>query len=473
MVDLKKTKMTCTIGPATWDTENLEKLIKAGMNVARLNFSHGDYNTFKDIIKTIRSLSADLNIPVAILQDLQGPKIRVGVLPDEPRKITTGEELILTLDDKNLEPNDIPVQYDFIQYMKPDDTIYLDDGYMELKTIKKLGNGKLLTKVVHGGNLKSKKGINLPDTFLPDASMTKKDREDLDFGISQDVDYIGLSFVQTVDDIEACRNILKKAGSRAKVVSKIERKAAVANLEDMVRASDAIMLARGDLAVEAGMTEVPIAQREAVKLTRQMKKPIIIATQVLESMITNPRPTRAEANDAAVAAYDQVDSLMLSGESAAGQFPILAAQTMTDISERISHEALKDRHFNAENVFKTTEQTDAVAMAAFILAERIGAKAIVIGTATGGSAAALSNYRPSQTIFAVTDDQKVYNQLALYWGVRSLKMKKVKDASEFVENAVKDITRMGWLKKGDLVVVANGSQTGIPGGTNMIKVETI
>lgn len=325
-MEQKRTKLIATIGPSSSSPKMIRSLIKAGLNIARLNFSHGTHQEKKGQIKNIRRISKELNIPVAIIADLQGPKLRLGAF-DEIKSIKKGNILFLSI-----EPTDgvIPVQVDLSPHVYKGERIFINDGIIEFIILEV--KGKILKlQAQNDGVISSKKGLNIPDSTFSDSAFTKKDQEDIEFSLNEGMDFIALSFIQTVQDIEAARSVIKKFGSKAQIISKIEKKMAVENLEEIMKASDMVMVARGDLGVETKASHVPLIQQRILNLGKKLKKPVIIATHMLESMILNPRPTRAEVSDIANAVFDKVDAVMLSAETASGKYPVEAVEMMHEI----------------------------------------------------------------------------------------------------------------------------------------------
>jgi pyruvate kinase len=467
---IKKTKIICTIGPSSWDYDTLKKLAEAGMNVARLNFSHGTHEEKSQQIKFIRQISSELNKPIMILADLQGPKLRLGKIEGK-REIAKGETLNLTLNPTSEE--EIPIQFDLSPYVKRDQRIYLNDGLVEL-TVVDVRNKVIVTRSQNSGVISSNKGVNVPDTYLKDASFTSKDFEDAEFALQEDVDYIALSFVQRPDDIDPARNLIKKYQSRTKIMVKIEKKEAVENLEEIILRSEAVMVARGDLAIEIPAAKVPIVQQRIIRIARQHHKPVIVATQMLESMIENPRPTRAEVSDVANAVLDQVDAVMLSAESANGKYPVEAVQTMKDVilSVEENPEYKHAIHINWEKFSKEDLHFNAITSAASNLAYNSQAGAVVVGTKTGRTAHMLSAFRPTSEIIAVVHDMKVYNQLALVWGVYATIIEPEETIDGFLKRIHNRLEELDILKKGDRVVMITGETIGIAGQTSTIRLVT-
>lgn len=467
---IKKTKIICTIGPSSWDFDTLKALAEAGMNVARLNFSHGTHDEKREQIKFLRQISEKLNKPIMIMADLSGPKLRLGEISGV-RKIEKGETLNLTLNPASDE--EIPIQFDLSPYVKKDQRIYLNDGLVELKVLE-VRNKVIVAQAQNNGEISSHKGVNIPDTYLKDASFTSKDFEDAEFALSEDVDYLALSFVQRPDDLDKPRELIQKHQSRTKIMVKIEKKEAVENLEEIILRSDAVMVARGDLAIEIPASKVPIVQQKTIRIARQHHKPVVIATQMLESMIENPRPTRAEVSDVANAVLDQVDAVMLSAESANGKYPVEAVTTMKEVilSVEENPDYKHSIYINWEKFSQEDLHFNAITSAASNLAFNAHAEAVVVGTKTGRTAHMLSAFRPTSEIIAVVHDIKTYNQLALVWGVYATIIDPGEDIDTFLERIHQRLEELDILKKGDRVVMITGETAGVAGQTSTIRLVT-
>lgn len=467
---IKKTKIVCTIGPSSWDYETLKKLAEAGMNVARLNFSHGTHEEKSKQIRFIRQISNELNKPIMILADLQGPKLRLGSIEGK-KQIKKGDVLNLTLNPTS--EDEIPIQFDLSPFVKRDQRVYLNDGLVELKVVE-VKNRVIAAKAQNDGVISSNKGVNIPDTYIKDASFTDKDFEDAEFALGEDVDYIALSFVQRPEDIDAARNLIQKHQSRTKIMVKIEKNEAVENLEEIIVRSDAVMVARGDLAIEIPASKVPIVQQKIIRYARQHHKPVVVATQMLESMIENPRPTRAEVSDVANAVLDQVDAVMLSAESANGKYPVESVRTMKDVILSVEENPDFRRiiQINWEKFSQEELHFNAITSAASNLAFNTQAEAIVVGTKTGRTAHMLSAFRPSAEIIAVVHDTKVYNQLALVWGVYATIIEPNENIDEFLKRIRDRLDELDILKKGDRVVMITGETVGVAGQTSTIRLVT-
>ncbi len=467
-----KTKIIATIGPASNNKEILKKMIRAGVNVVRLNFSHGTYEQHGDVIKMIRSLSREMNQPVGILLDLQGPKVRTGKLKNGAAvalekngffKITskrvTGSSEIVGTTYKNL-PGDV----------KSGDKILVDDGLIELKVIESTPD-TVTCKVRIGGMLKENKGINLPGVQVSAPSLTEKDKKDLRFGIQNDVDYVALSFVREAEDLQDVKDIIKKMGSDIPVVAKIEKPEAVGNIDEILAATDAVMVARGDLGVEMQHEKVPTIQKMIIQKAIAANKPVITATQMLESMHQNPIPTRAEASDVFNAIMDGTDAVMLSGETASGQYPVEAVKMMS----KIATQAERSQFLNYNLVHAKDPDnivTQAVAQSAVDMVRDVGARAIIAFSVSGSTSKYISKHRPSRRVYAFTPSTHVYNRLALVWGLAPTLISRNQDTKKLMDAAENLLVGKGVIKPGDLVVIITGLALKT-GSTNMIKIHRV
>jgi pyruvate kinase len=471
---LKRTKIVATLGPASDSPKKIEELIKAGMNVARLNFSHGTHDWHLTTAEKVRRAAEKLKKPVAILQDLQGPKFRVGTLLEEKIDIVKGEKV--TLHHGEIQTDErIPVPLDMFPYLKPGDRILIQDGIIRLSVLSVNKRKKeAVCEVRVPGAVKSKKGINIPDTKLPPMSLTEKDLMDLKITEKLGADFVAFSFVQDVDDIYQLREILSKKKNPPKIIVKLETREAVKNLEALIRETDAIMVARGDLAVEMEPENVPLIQRQVIKLARKYHTPVIVATQMLESMVNSPEPTRAEVNDVATAVLDHVDGVMLSAESATGAYPVEAVGMMKRIIKRVErhrHELRAD--FAIDALSESDDQTTSVAAAACILSHQLSASLIVVATSSGKTAIRVASYRPTTPIIAVTDNPRTWRQLALVWGVKTFCAEDYTDDDHMFYFAKRQILRKGYAHPGEKVVFVSGQKPHQAGGTNSITVEIL
>ena len=474
----KKTKIVCTIGPASSSPEVLRALAEAGMNVARINFSHGTHDSNTKIIKTIKDLREKTGKNLGILQDLGGPKIRVGHLPPEGVTLPDGDTIRLRSDTgqcayKEGEP--IPINYPALLQDVPEESrVLLDDGLLELKVESHRG-GCLQCRILHGGRLYSHKGVNFPDLILSLGAPTEKDLEDLRCGLDQGVDFVALSFVQAASDLEALREAMKNSKSAPGVIAKLERGSALQNLDSIIAASDGIMVARGDLGIEADISMIPVYQKTAIRKANLSGVPVITATQMLDSMIRNPLPTRAEVTDVANAIYDGSDAIMLSGETAVGAYPVQSVRMMRRIADHVEENLGLDRGWvraeEQESVYSTQL---AVAHSVCQTAERLGARCIVAQTISGTTARLISMYRPCTPIIGLTPEETTFHQLSLVWGIESLLIPKFdKDFLRTAAAGDKILIEKGYAQKGDLVVISAGIPAAKSGGTNVMKLHTV
>jgi len=467
-VIFKRTKILATVGPITSTPEMLEALINAGVNGLRLNFSHGDYEERTEQIQWIREASAKIGKPVAILQDLQGPKIRLGML-NENTPVKTGDEIIL---DHAAEHNGLtfPVQYNLAEKVKVGEPIYIFDGKVRTTVIEITSDTAIKLRVENDGTLMSKKGINLPDTDFGGDILTPKDLKDLEYGLTQDIDYVALSFVQSPDDIHNLRQILVAGGSQAQIVAKIETKAAVKDevMEEIVKASDGIMVARGDLAVEAGAEIVPIVQRKLLALCRKHGKLSIVATQMMASMVDNPEPTRAEVSDVANAVIQGADTVMLSDETANGKYPL---ETVAAMKKVILYTQDNAAVAPIHDIIAKNLQLDAISAAAVSLAEQLKVDAIIAETKSGATAWNIAGHRPNLPIISVTSEVKAAQQLALSYANRSYVRP---DGAEAGFDLATELKNDGFFGEDTVkVIIVSGQQPGIIGTTDTIKVRAL
>ncbi|RED96644.1 pyruvate kinase [Marinoscillum furvescens] len=470
----KKTKIVATIGPASRNKETLRELIKAGANVFRLNFSHGSHEDHQSTIQMVRELNEELGANVALLQDLQGPKIRVGKVENDGVPIAPGQPLIITTEEMLGTSEKVSTVYEgIVNDVKPGDTILIDDGNIELKTIKVDGNN-VHTEVVHGELLKSRKGINLPNSNVSAPSMTEKDIEDLEFAFQFDLEWVALSFVRKASDIIDIKERIKKAGINTKVIAKIEKPEAITNLDEIIEQTDGLMVARGDLGVEVPSENVPLLQKRMVKKCNEAGKPVIIATQMMESMIENPRPTRAETNDVANAVFDGADALMLSAESASGKFPVQAVQQMAKTIVAIESEANSIySKYHDEKESSSTRLNDLLVRSACRMSDQVGAQALVGMTKSGYTAYRLSKHRPKSYIFIFTNQKHLLRQLNLLWGVTGFYYDKTEGIDETLQHIETVLVNDGYLQKGDVFVNTASMPMHWKGHTNMMRVSQV
>ncbi|OBQ19233.1 MAG: pyruvate kinase [Anabaena sp. WA113] len=470
---MRRTKIVCTIGPATSSPENLEALVKAGMNMARLNFSHGVHEFHTQTFHNLRQISKDLHKPIAIMQDLCGPKIRLGKLPPEGLMLEAGSEVTFLLQEKGETIDNLPLPLPTLFAMiRRGEPILINDGRVKL-TVTSRDADKIQAYVNIGGLISSHKGVNLPATPLPVSAITEKDLADLRLGIQLGVDWVAVSFVRSPQDLEPAKRMIESASSKIRIIAKIERAEAVENLDAILEAADGIMIARGDLGVEVPIYKVPLIQKEIARRCNQIGKPVITATQMLESMISAPDPTRAEATDVANSILDGTDAVMLSGETAMGEYPIAAVQTMHNIALQTETALQEGQRHSWMPTAGSLTVTESVSQAVCRIAYETGAKAILCNTTSGGTAKLVSKYRPSTPIIALTSDSTAYRQLALSWGVEPLLIQPVHNAEEMFMNVVETVVDSGLVQEGDKVVITSGVPIGTPGTTNLIKVHCI
>ncbi len=468
----QKTKIICTIGPASDSPEVLERMVKAGMNVARLNFSHGSYEEHERKIHRIREISDRLGKPVAILQDLSGPKIRVGKIKEGGLEVKRGERLILTNREERAGGRIILVNYPRLPLeVKPKDKILLADGTIELEVLQTDGR-EIECEVQVGGILTSHKGVNVPTGTLTISTFTEKDQEDLRFGLQHGIDLISLSYVKDASDIEKVRDFLKKNSVEIPVIAKIERKEALETLDRILEASDGVMVARGDLGVETPLERVPNVQKRIIKKANALGKPVITATQMLRSMVDHIQPTRAEVTDVVNAIYDGTDAVMLSEETASGRFPVETVEMMAKIA-RAAEEEFPHEHFLRREGEGRPGLAQAITQAASLLARDAEAKVIVTPTESGSTARWVSKLRPFQPILALSRHLSTVRRLNLCWGVFPMLVSEWKDTDDMLERSKKIPKELGWVSPGDRIVIIAGVPISIPGTTNLIKVETV
>lgn len=484
-ISMKQTKIVCTIGPASETPAMMTKLVRAGMNVARLNFSHGEYAWHARAMRTIRQVAKKTGEPIAILQDLQGPKIRVGNLPKEGVELVVGKPVTLTTATAKYQKGKIPLTYRHLHRdVKSGHRILFDDGLLEVRVekIKKRPQGSfsgadIVCRVVTGGTLTSHKGMNLPDTVVDIPALTAKDRRDVAFGVVQNVDYIALSFVKHAADVELLRRLIVKLGGHQKIIAKIEKHEAIANFEEILAAVDGIMVARGDLGVEIPAAEVPIRQKEIIECCRAVGKPVIVATQMLDSMIRNPRPTRAEVSDVANAIIDHTDAIMLSGESATGRYPVEAVEMMAKIAEETEASRYDDIVPGAPTCTPPSssqwELGDVVAEVTALLAAHADVRGILVATLTGKTARRIARFHPSVPIFAATSDSMVLRQLNVTYGVRPILGTKTKNRTAFINAAISKLRTQHRIARQSTLIVVAGEPWGHPGTANAVEVRTV
>lgn len=467
----RKAKIISTLGPSTDSEEKVIELMKAGMNIARINFSHGSYKTHLQNIKNVRNAEEVVGRPVAIIQDLQGPKIRIGRVRNEQVEIKNGDKLVITIEELLGDETRVSTSYQNLPNdVEKGDRILIDDGVLELKVTKKTSK-EIYCIVVNGGILKANKGINLPGIIVSAPTLTEKDKADLLFGLQNGVDYVALSFVRDPKDILAVKKIIEQAGKKIAVIAKIERLEAVQQIDEIIDVSDVILIARGDLGVELPTEQVPIIQKDIIRKCNAKGVPVITATQMLESMITNPRPTRAEASDVANAIFDGTDCVMLSGETASGNFPIEAVKMMDKIIRTTEMEIYKRSKETKKIAELRTEYsiTDAITVSASETATKLNASAIIPLTNSGRNAKKISTQRPHCQILSLTQDKEIQRKLTLYWGVKSFLLRELDENFSF-EKIEKIVTNSNFVADGDIVVLTASIPFKQQGETNIMKV---
>ena len=470
---MRKTKIICTLGPSTDKGDVLRELIANGMNVARFNFSHGSYEEHGGRLANLKALREELGKPVAALLDTKGPEIRLKEFKNGVEMLEAGQTFTLTTREVEGTKEICSVTYkDLPHDVHEGGTIMLDDGLIMLR-IEKVTDTDITCTVLNNGKIKTKKGVNVPGVHLSMPYLSQKDREDIIFGIQNGFDFIAASFVRTAQDVYDIRNLLNEYDSNIRIIAKIENREGVDNIDSILSAADAVMVARGDLGVEIDFTELPGIQKSVIDRSFSFGKPIVTATQMLDSMMVNPRPTRAEISDVANAIYDGTSAIMLSGETAAGAYPVEALKTMSAIAERTENEPhYRDERFK-DAAHGQISVSDATAHAACLTARDVNAAAIVTVSESGNTARLLSKYRPTQPIIACVMDEQVQRQLSLSWGITSLLMGPAKSTDELIEMSTALAQKNGYLHNGELAVVTAGVPVGVSGTTNMIKIHMV
>lgn len=470
----KRTKIVATLGPASTNKTTLTNMVALGVDVCRLNFSHGSQEDHQVAIETIREISEENQVPIAILADLQGPKIRIGKMKEGGALLLNGKTVTITTKELIGDENNIYITYEnFPNDVTENEIILLDDGKIQLRVISSNRLDTVECEIVHGGVLTSRKGVNLPNTKISIPSLTEEDIDNLNFALSFDVEWVAMSFVRTAADIVLLREHIKGQNKTARIIAKVEKPEAIANIDEIIAESDGIMVARGDLGVEMPMEEVPVLQKMIVQKCRDASKPVIIATQMLESMITTPRPTRAEVNDVANSVLDGADAVMLSGETSVGEFPEIVIETMSKV---ITHVEKTSYPYFAAKVNNSTSETlisDHICASSVFLTQKTGAKAISAMTSSGYTAFEISSHRPDADIFIFTGNRRLLNTLSVVWGVSGFYY----DGFDSTDNSISDVNNIlkekGLAKEGDLVVNTASIPIESKGKTNMIKVAVI
>lgn len=471
---MRKTKIICTLGPATDDENVLRELLLNGMNVARVNMSHGTHEEQKVRIDVVKKLREELDLPIAILLDTKGPEIRTGNFSGGPVTLEAGQEFTLTTKDIDGDNTRCSVTFKTLpQELDEGNKILIDDGLIELK-VKALTDTDVICKVINGGNVSSHKGINIPNVKLSLPFISEQDKKDIAFGVEQDVDFIAASFTRSADDIMLLRKELKKNNcDNIRICAKIENHEGIDNIDEIIKVSDSIMVARGDLGVEIPLEEIPILQKKIIQKVYEAGKQAITATQMLDSMIKNPRPTRAESTDVANAIYDGTSAIMLSGETAAGKYPIQAVKTMAKIALATEKDINYIEQFRKRDITESTDVTSAISHATCTTAHDLGAKAILTVSKTGQTARMISKYRPECPIICGTTEPKVRRQMNLSWGVTPIVVEEKDNTDELFEHVVQVAESQGYVTSGDLTVITAGVPLGVSGTTNLLKVHLV
>ena len=469
---MRRTEIVCTLGPSTDKEEVLKNLMKNGMNVARMNFSHGTHEEQKARLDMIKKLREELNLPVAALLDTKGPEIRIGDVEGGKLELKPGQEFTLTTEEMLGTEKKVTITYkELYKDVEPGDSILIDDGLIGMEVVR-IDGSDIVCRVKNGGFISNHKGVNVPGVELNMPFVSPKDLADIVFAVEQDYDFIAASFTRTAEDIMEIRKILQEhGGEKIHIIAKLENKQGVENCEDILRVADGIMIARGDMGVEIPLEEVPVIQKELIRQAMHMGKPVITATQMLDSMMKNPRPTRAETSDVANAIYQGTSAIMLSGETAAGAYPIEAVQTMAKIAERTEQDIDYTREFKPRKLAEAPDVTSAISHATCTTAADLKAAAIVAVSKSGRTVSRIAKYLPVCPIIGCTTDERVYRQLNLLWGVTPVVMEEANTADELFDRAVELAEQKGLIARGELVVIAAGVPVGLSGTTNMMKVQ--
>ncbi len=471
---MRKTKIICTMGPATDNIEVLRAMARAGMNVARFNFSHGSHEEHKQRIDRVKAVREEYNLPIALLLDTKGPEIRTGDMQDGKIFLKKGEQIRLTPRTCLGTPSKISITYpDLYQDVQAGTSILIDDGLIELR-VEQTQEQDILCRVLNDGAVSNHKGINVPDVHLSIPYLSDKDKSDIQFGIEQGVDFVAASFVRTADDVQQLRMLLdKNGGAHINIIAKIENQQGVENIDGIVSLADGVMIARGDMGVEIPAEDVPPIQKMLIKKVASAGKQVITATQMLDSMMKNPRPTRAEVTDVANAIYDGTGAIMLSGETAAGLYPVEAVTMMARIAERTENDIDYRKRFFVRTRKANPDITDAICHATCTTAYDLNARDIVTVTKSGRSARMVARYRPSCGIIGCTPTKKVWYQLNLAWGVTPVLLSETDDVFDLFDSALETAKNQGLMQSGDLAVITSGVPIGVSGTTNMIRVQVV
>jgi pyruvate kinase len=472
---MKKTKIVATIGPVSANKEVLKGMIQAGLNVVRLNFSHGSHDDHSSVVAFVREIDKELGTNTALLADLQGPKLRVGVMQDNGVMLEAGKQIIITTEEQIGTATHIYTNYkEFPSDVKPGERVLLDDGKIAIRILSTDGKKEVLCEIIQGGILSSKKGLNLPETKVSLPSLSKKDLNDLEFALSMNIDWIGLSFVRTAEDVRVLKGIIAENGKHAKVVAKIEKPEALEVIDDIIRETDAVMVARGDLGVEIPIEQVPLAQKMIVKKCVEAAKPVIVATQMMESMITSMTPTRAEVTDVANAVLDGADAVMLSGETSVGAYPVAAIAMMSSIITEA--EKFPGLYYLEEAPYELDETrfiTDSICFSACRVAKRTGATSIATMSFSGYTGYKISSWRPNAHVFVFTGNKRILTQLNLVWGVKAFYYDKMVSTDQTIADIRYILKKNGYVKDGDFLVNVASMPIAEQGTTNMLKISRI
>lgn len=470
----KRTKIVATLGPASSDKTVLTNMIAKGVDVCRLNFSHGSQEDHLKVIKTIQEINNEHPFNVGILADLQGPKIRIGKMKEGGAILVNGAEVEITTEELIGDEKRIYITYqNFPNDVKADEIILLDDGKLQLKVIHTNHKDTVKCRVVHGGVLTSRKGVNLPNTKVSIPSLTEEDLDNLDFAIDHGADWIAMSFVRSAEDIYQCREIINAKGSHALIIAKIEKPEAIENIDAIIEATDGVMVARGDLGVEMPMEEVPGLQKTIVQKCRDLSKPVIIATQMLESMITTPRPTRAEVNDVANSVLDGADAVMLSGETSVGEFPEIVIETMAKVITHVEQTSYPYYSHKESIHANKTKIPDAICGSSIYLAQNTSASAIAVMTSSGYTAFEISSYRPNTEIYVFTGNKKLINLLSLLWGVKVFVYSKFESTDGTIQDVNRLLKELNLVSPGQIVINTASTPLHQKGKTNTIRVSEV
>lgn len=471
---MRKTKIICTLGPATEDDKVLRELMKEGMNVARFNFSHGDYEQHKKNLERVKALREELGLPIAALLDTKGPEIRVKNFKDNKIELKAGQTFTLTTRDIEGDETAVAITYEnLVNDISIGDRILIDDGLISMR-VDRIEDKDIVCTVLNGGPVSNHKGVNVPNVHLSMPYVSEKDKEDIIFGVEQGFDFIAASFVRTAEDILEIRDILSRHNCNfINIIAKIENMQGVENIDEIIRVSDGVMIARGDMGVEIPFEDVPAIQKMIIRKVYNAEKIVITATQMLDSMMHNPRPTRAEATDVANAIYDGTSAIMLSGETAAGMYPVEALKTMVRIAERTEADIDLVKRFNRRESLVNPDITNAIAHATCTTAMDLNATAIVTVTKSGTTARMISKYRPACPIIGCTPYENVWRQLNLSWGVLPLMVDMQMSTDDLFEHAIANAEKKGYVKQGEITVITAGVPLGVSGTTNLIKVHVV